>query len=133
LPPSEKPAPEPSPILSDGVETEDAADALNRLAGLEASAIRIIGASEARALALTGADNGADRLSVTASRLDRGQAENFALTASDSKGREIASGEIRFRRRRRGQRDHLGPLRNPQRHCPPRCHRRRHRGIGPLA
>jgi hypothetical protein len=82
--------------VSDGVETSDAADALNRLAGLEASAIRIIGASEARALALTGADNGADRLSVTASRLDSGQAENFALTASDSKGREIASGEIRF-------------------------------------
>jgi hypothetical protein len=82
--------------ISDGVETADAADALNRLAGLEASAIRIIGASEAQAMALTGADNGADRLSVTASRLNSGQAENFGLTASDSKGREIASGEIRF-------------------------------------
>ncbi|WP_417416373.1 DUF4159 domain-containing protein [Hoeflea sp.] len=82
--------------ITDGIETVDAADALNRLSALEAAAIRIIGADEANALALTGADNGAEALSLTASRLDTAAAQNFGLTASDSKGREIAAGEIRF-------------------------------------
>ncbi|MCZ4290196.1 DUF4159 domain-containing protein [Hoeflea alexandrii] len=82
--------------VTDGIETADAADALNRLSALEASAVRIIGATEAKALALTGADNGAEALTVTASRLDAAQEESFGLRASDSKGREIAAGEIRF-------------------------------------
>lgn len=82
--------------VTDGIETADAADALNRLSALEASAIRIIGANEAKALALSGADNGAEALDITASRLDSATAESFGLTASDSKGRQIASGEIRF-------------------------------------
>ncbi|MEM5494774.1 DUF4159 domain-containing protein [Hoeflea sp. AS16] len=82
--------------ITDGIETADAADALNRLSALEAAAIRIIGADEANALALTGADNGTEALSLTASRLDTAAAQNFGLTASDSKGREIAAGEIRF-------------------------------------
>ncbi|MBU2486154.1 MAG: BatA domain-containing protein, partial [Alphaproteobacteria bacterium] len=82
--------------VTDGIETADASDALNRLSALEASSIRIIGATDASALALTGADNGAETLSITASRLESAAAESFGLTASDSKGREIAAGEIRF-------------------------------------
>jgi len=82
--------------ISDGIDTADAADAFSRLSGLEASAIRIIGADDAKALALTGADNGAEALNVTASRLSTTATEHYGLTASDSKGREIASGEIRF-------------------------------------
>ena len=82
--------------ISDGIDTADAADAFSRLSALEPSAIRIIGADGARAVALTGADNGAEALSVTASRLGTASAERFRLTASDSKGREIAAGEVRF-------------------------------------
>jgi len=82
--------------LTDGVETVDAADALSRLSALEPSAIRIIGAENAKALALTGADNGAEALNVTASRLSTVAAERYGLTARDRKGREIANGEILF-------------------------------------
>lgn len=82
--------------VTDGIETADAAGALNRLSALEPSAIRIIGAEEAKAVALTDAENGAEALDVTASRLDTTASERFGLTARDSKGREIASGEIRF-------------------------------------
>ena len=82
--------------VSDGIDTPDTADALSRLSAMEPSAIRIIGASDAKALTLTDADNGADALSVAASRLDTAGTERYGLTASDSKGREIATGEIVF-------------------------------------
>ncbi|MGJ8571273.1 MAG: DUF4159 domain-containing protein [Hoeflea sp.] len=83
-------------FISDGVATEDADTALSRLSELEPAAIRIIGADDATALALTDADNGTDTLSVTVSRLDTASAERQDLIASDSKGRNIAAGEIRF-------------------------------------
>jgi len=82
--------------LSDGIDTPDSKDALSRLSELEPSALRIIGAEDARGLALTGADNGADALEVTTSRLNTATAERYGLSARDSKGREIATGEIRF-------------------------------------
>jgi len=82
--------------LSDGVDTDDATEALNQLAMLEPSAIRIIGADGARALALTNADNGAEALTVSASRLETAASENFGVTARDGRGRQIAAGEIRF-------------------------------------
>ncbi|KGF67990.1 RNA-binding protein, partial [Hoeflea sp. BAL378] len=82
--------------LTDGVDTPDANAALARLAALEPSAVRIIGADGARALALTDADNGADALTVSASRLDGGEAESFRLSARDAKGREIATGTLPF-------------------------------------
>ncbi|MDF1609713.1 DUF4159 domain-containing protein [Hoeflea sp. YIM 152468] len=82
--------------LTDGVGTPDAAEALTRLSALEPAAIRLIGASDATVLALTEADNGADALSITASRIDTAAAETHRLIARDSKGREIATGELRF-------------------------------------
>ncbi|MDP2734431.1 MAG: BatA domain-containing protein, partial [Hoeflea sp.] len=82
--------------LSDGIDTDDATEALNQLAMLEPSAIRIIGADGARALALTNADNGAEALTVSASRLETAASENFGVTARDGRGRQIAAGEIRF-------------------------------------
>jgi hypothetical protein len=83
-------------FLTDGIETEDASGALTRLSGMEPAAIRLIGADEAAALALTGADNGADALDVAATRLDTATAENYRLVARDSKGREIATGQLVF-------------------------------------
>lgn len=83
-------------FLTDGIDTDDATQALNQLAMLEPSAIRIIGADDAQALALTHADNGADALNVSASRLDTSATENHRLTARDSKGREISSGVLSF-------------------------------------
>lgn len=82
--------------LSDGVDTEDAGAAIGRLAALEPSAIRIIGADEASALVLTDADNGADDLSVAANRLEAGAPERFRVSARDGQGREIASGDLLF-------------------------------------
>ncbi|MEP3438360.1 MAG: BatA domain-containing protein, partial [Hoeflea sp.] len=82
--------------LSDGISTGDAATALSRLAALEPSAVRIIGADGAKALVLTNADNGADALAVSANRLETGAAERYRLSALDGKGREIASGEVLF-------------------------------------
>ncbi|OCW59144.1 DUF4159 domain-containing protein [Hoeflea olei] len=82
--------------LSDGVDTPGASDALARLDTLNPAAIRVIGVEEAQALALTDADNGTDRLTVAASRLGNGAAEDFSLRARDAKGREIASGRLAF-------------------------------------
>jgi len=82
--------------LSDGVDTEDAATALSRLASLEPAAVRIIGADDATALVLTNADNGADALSVSANRLETGTADSYRLSARDGQGREIASGNVAF-------------------------------------
>lgn len=82
--------------ISDGIDTADAADAFSRLSALEPSTIRIIGAEDAEALAVTNADNGAEALTVTMSRLTSADTERYDLTASDSKGRNIAAGEIRF-------------------------------------
>ena len=82
--------------LSDGVATADSDEALNRLAALEPSSIRVMGADGAEALVLTDADNGADALTVSASRLATGEAGRYGLIARDGKGREIASGSISF-------------------------------------
>tara|TARA_R110002020_G_scaffold27559_12_gene88965 strand:- start:1163 stop:3973 length:2811 start_codon:yes stop_codon:yes gene_type:complete len=82
--------------LTDGVDTQDANAALGRLAALEPSAVRIIGADGAQALALTDADNGADALTVSASRLESNEAGSFRLSARDAKGREIATGTLPF-------------------------------------
>ena len=83
-------------FVSDGVNTADANSALQRLAALEPAAVRIIGSDEATALALTDAENGADALSVSVNRLNSTAAERYDLTASDSKGRNIAADEINF-------------------------------------
>jgi len=82
--------------LSDGVDTDDASAALSRLAALEPAAVRIIGADGASALVLTNADNGADALTVSANRLEAGTADRYRLSARDSQGREIASGDVAF-------------------------------------
>lgn len=82
--------------VTDGIATAESRDALERLANLNAAAIRLIGADLADAIVLTEADNGADSLTVNASRLDGSQAATFTLTARDGKGREIAAGELRF-------------------------------------
>ena len=82
--------------LSDGVDTDDASAALSRLAALEPAAVRVIGAEEATALVLTNADNGADALTVSANRLETGTADSYRLSARDSQGREITSGDVAF-------------------------------------
>ncbi|MEQ8482351.1 MAG: DUF4159 domain-containing protein [Hoeflea sp.] len=83
-------------ILADGVDTPDTGSALARISDLGAGAIRIIGAENPSALVLNGADNGAEALRVTASRLEGEAAESFRLVARDSRGREIAAGPLDF-------------------------------------
>jgi hypothetical protein len=109
-------------FLTDDINTEETSGALTRLSGLNPAAIRIVGADDPAGLILTDADNGAESLSVEASRLETQGAESFRLVARDSKGREIATGPLGFRcRRSERQRHHHRTFRNPQRHCPDRC------------
>lgn len=83
-------------FLTDDIDTDETNAALTRLSGLNPAAIRIIGADDPAGLILTQSDNGADSLTVEASRLETQDAENFRLVARDSKGREIASGPLVF-------------------------------------
>lgn len=83
-------------FLTDDIDTEETSGALIRLSGLNPAAIRIIGADDPEGLILTDADNGAESLSVEASRLETQGAESFRLVARDSKGREIATGPLAF-------------------------------------
>lgn len=83
-------------FLSDGMaggETDDTVSALQALAPAE---FRLIEGDGASAVAITAANNGADALSVTLSRLDGGPARSLPLTAHDSRGRPIATGTADF-------------------------------------
>lgn len=83
-------------LLSDGMaggETDDTVSALQALAPAE---FRLIEGDGASAVAITAANNGADALSVTLSRLDGGPARSLPLTAHDSRGRPIAPGTADF-------------------------------------
>lgn len=82
--------------LTDGIGAAADDSAFGRLSALDPAAIRIIGAEQAAALALTSADNGADTLEVAATRLETGAADEFRLVARDAKGREIATGNLAF-------------------------------------
>ena len=87
-------------FLSDGIavapkegEPDPTIAALNELAPRQ---FRLIEGDGEAALALTGASNGADALSVTATRLSTETARTVTVDAQDSQGRAIASGTLTF-------------------------------------
>jgi len=83
-------------FLTDGIATGDNDTTLTDLAALKPGQLRLIEGDGTAALALTAVANGADEMSVTASRLNGGPAAAFTLTAQDGQGRPIANGTLNF-------------------------------------
>ncbi|MFN7010489.1 MAG: DUF4159 domain-containing protein [Allorhizobium sp.] len=83
-------------LLSDGLATGEEDAVLAALAALSPAELRLIEGDNAAAVAITGAANGADALTVTLSRLNGAAAENIIVDAQDRQGRVIASGTVAF-------------------------------------
>ena len=82
-------------IVSDGLDAPGTAEASELLAGLRPERILIVeGATREPALAT--AANTTDMLALTALRVPSETPERLTLTARDSQGRELATGEITF-------------------------------------
>ena len=83
-------------FVSDGMASGDGTDALARLFNLGATDIQIIGSDVETPVALTDTSNGSDALEIYATRRSTEGARNVPVTARDSRGRDIARGEIAF-------------------------------------
>ncbi len=83
-------------FVSDGIASAENDATMADLAGLNPAELRVIESDGASAIALTGVSNGAEEMSVTASRLTGAEAASFTLTAQDAQGRPIASGVLDF-------------------------------------
>jgi hypothetical protein len=83
-------------ILSDGVAADRDTDALSALSALFPADVRLIEGDGANALAITDAINNAGAMSVTASRLSTGAAQQLEVNALDAQGRSLASGTLEF-------------------------------------
>ncbi|KQW29005.1 RNA-binding protein [Rhizobium sp. Root274] len=82
--------------IADGI-SRDAKDAfLTDLATLSPAEFRLIENNGPSAIAITGANNGADVLSVSLSRLDGTEPRQVIVDAQDRQGRVIASGAVDF-------------------------------------
>ncbi|MQB42406.1 DUF4159 domain-containing protein [Rhizobium sp. ICMP 5592] len=83
-------------FLSDGVESKDKDDILNQLAALKPSELRLIRGDGSDVLAITGAANAANDMTVTATRLNATNPLRLGLSALDNQGRPIAAGSLNF-------------------------------------
>ncbi|MCP4318754.1 MAG: DUF4159 domain-containing protein [Hyphomicrobiales bacterium] len=83
-------------VLTSGIARDDSIEAWQSLMALSPGEIRIVEKTEPDALALTAASNEANGFSISASRLGEADAETRFVTANDSQGRPIASGELTF-------------------------------------
>ena len=83
-------------FISDGIETPSGSTALARFLATGPAGVQLIEGSGASAVALTNAENGADRFSVSATRLDTAGARDVEVSALDSRGRSIATGKVHF-------------------------------------
>ncbi|MBV2187323.1 MAG: DUF4159 domain-containing protein [Rhizobium sp.] len=83
-------------FLSDGMVADEKEDLMAALAAIAPAQLRLIEGDAAAAVAMTGATNGADALTVTLSRLKGGAAQNLIVNAQDHQGRVIASGTVAF-------------------------------------
>ncbi|WP_374828216.1 DUF4159 domain-containing protein, partial [Mycoplana dimorpha] len=84
-------------FLSDGIAAGERDDTLAALQGLQPAELRLIEGDGRGAVALTDANNEAEAMTVTASRLSASGARTLALTAHDSRGRPIGNGTLAFR------------------------------------
>ncbi|WP_267549966.1 DUF4159 domain-containing protein [Rhizobium rhizogenes] len=83
-------------FISDGIESKDKDDIVNRLSALQPSELRLIEGDGNEILAITGAANNASDMTVTATRLNGTSPLRLGLTAQDNQGRPIAAGSLDF-------------------------------------
>ncbi len=83
-------------FLSDGIESKEKDDIVSRLAALQPSELRLIEGDGQNIVAITGAANTANNMTVTATRLNGTGPMRLGLTAQDNQGRPIAAGSLDF-------------------------------------
>ncbi len=83
-------------FLTDGAAANDNDATVRQLSDLQPGQLRLIAGDAAQTVAITGANNAADAMTVTATRLDGASAATLPLTAQDAQGRAIASGSVSF-------------------------------------
>ena len=83
-------------FVSDGIETPSTEAAVKGLLSTRPADIRLIEGNGANALAITRAENGAERFTVDAIQLDTAGARDVHVRAFDSRGRPIAGGTVHF-------------------------------------
>ncbi|WP_018897356.1 DUF4159 domain-containing protein [Rhizobium sp. 2MFCol3.1] len=83
-------------FLTDGAAAKDNDATVRQLSDLQPGQLRLIAGDAAQTVAITGANNAADAMTVTATRLDGASAATLPLTAQDAQGRAIASGSVSF-------------------------------------
>jgi hypothetical protein len=83
-------------FLTDGAAANDNDATVRQLSDLQPGQLRLIAGDAAQTVAITGANNAADAMTVTATRLDAASAATLPLTAQDAQGRAIASGSVSF-------------------------------------
>lgn len=84
-------------FLSDGIAAPGDGNAMTLLSGLQPAEMRIFEAGDIQSIALLGADNGTDVLSVKATRLGRDLPARISISAFDARGHEVAAGTIGFK------------------------------------
>ncbi|MCV3738075.1 DUF4159 domain-containing protein [Rhizobium sp. TRM96647] len=83
-------------FLSDGIAGSDDDGTVPALQDLQPAQLRLVEGDGRSTVALTDANNDAETMDVTASRLAAGEARTLALTAHDTRGRAIANGTLTF-------------------------------------
>ncbi|KPF45556.1 DUF4159 domain-containing protein [Rhizobium sp. AAP43] len=82
--------------VSDSIAVDETDPFLSDLATLLPAELRLIEDRSATSIAITGATNGTDALTVSLSRLDATDAQALIVDAQDRQGRIIASGQVDF-------------------------------------
>ncbi|MCJ8519381.1 hypothetical protein ABID21_002402 [Pseudorhizobium tarimense] len=83
-------------LLTDGISGASDEAALASLSSLAPAEMRIIEGDGAGTVALSGAVNNADSMSVMATRLNTASAQSLSVNAVDTQGRSLASGTLSF-------------------------------------
>ncbi|KAA3513308.1 DUF4159 domain-containing protein [Agrobacterium rosae] len=82
--------------ITDGVATPSDQAALSSLANMKASEFRVVQGDGQAITAITGAENGAETMTVSLSRLETSGPANLTINAQDSQGRILASDNATF-------------------------------------
>ncbi|MBW9115304.1 DUF4159 domain-containing protein [Rhizobium cauense] len=83
-------------FLTDGAATSDSDATIRQLSDLSPAQLRLVSGDAVETVAITSANNAADAMTVTATRLDSASAASLPVTAQDTQGRAIAAGAIDF-------------------------------------